>query len=105
MNSETSTNKILRAVLYERLSKEDGDKLTKEEKSESIKNQDLMLRSYAIEHGYEIVGVYNDEDWSGADSSRPQFNEMIKACEAGEIDVVIAKTQSRFARDMELIER
>ena len=38
MNSETSTNKILRAVLYERLSKEDGDKLTKEEKSESIKN-------------------------------------------------------------------
>ena len=105
MNSETSTNKILRAVLYERLSKEDGDKLTKEEKSESIKNQDLMLRSYAMEHGYEIVGVYNDEDWSGADSSRPQFNEMIKACEAGEIDVVIAKTQSRFARDMELIER
>lgn len=105
MNSETSTNKILRAVLYERLSKEDGDKLTKEEKSESIKNQDLMLRSYAIEHGYEIIGVYNDEDWSGADSSRPQFNEMIKACEAGEIDVVIAKTQSRFARDMELIER
>ena len=105
MNSKTSTNKILRAVLYERLSKEDGDKLTKEEKSESIKNQDLMLRSYAIEHGYEIVGVYNDEDWSGADSSRPQFNEMIKACEDGEIDVVIAKTQSRFARDMELIER
>lgn len=105
MNSETSKNKIMRAVLYERLSKEDGDKLTKEEKSESIKNQDLMLRSYANEHGYEIVGIYNDEDWSGADSSRPQFNEMIKACEAGDVDIVIAKTQSRFARDMELIER
>lgn len=105
MNSETSKDKHLRAVLYERLSREDGDKLTKEEKSESIKNQDLMLRNYAIEHGYEVVGVYNDEDWSGADSSRPQFNEMIKACEAGKVDIVIAKTQSRFARDMELIEK
>ena len=105
MNSETSKDKHLRAVLYERLSREDGDKLTKEEKSESIKNQDLMLRNYAIDHGYEVVGVYNDEDWSGADSSRPQFNEMIKACEAGKVDIVIAKTQSRFARDMELIEK
>ncbi len=105
MNSETSKDKYLRAVLYERLSREDGDKLTKEEKSESIKNQDLMLRNYAIDHGYEVVGVYNDEDWSGADSSRPQFNEMIKACEAGKVDIVIAKTQSRFARDMELIEK
>ena len=105
MNSETSKDKHLRAVLYERLSREDGDKLTKEEKSESIKNQDLMLRNYAKDHGYEVVGVYNDEDWSGADSSRPQFNEMIKACEAGKVDIVIAKTQSRFARDMELIEK
>lgn len=105
MNSETSKDKHLKAVLYERLSREDGDKLTKEEKSESIKNQDLMLRNYAIDHGYEVVGVYNDEDWSGADSSRPQFNEMIKACEAGKVDIVIAKTQSRFARDMELIEK
>ncbi len=105
MNSETSKDKHLRAVLYERLSREDGDKLTKEEKSESIKNQDLMLHNYAKDHGYEVVGVYNDEDWSGADSSRPQFNEMIKACEAGKVDIVIAKTQSRFARDMELIEK
>lgn len=105
MNSKASTEEALKAVLYERLSREDGDKLTKEEKSESIKNQDLMLHEYAEEQGYEVVGVYNDEDWSGADSSRPQFNEMIKACEAGEVDVVIAKTQSRFARDMELIEK
>ena len=30
---------------------------------------------------------------------------MIKACEAGKVDIVIAKTQSRFARDMELIEK
>lgn len=39
MNSETSTNKILRAVLYERLSKEDGDKLTKEENQKVLKSR------------------------------------------------------------------
>lgn len=98
-------NEIVRAVLYLRLSNEDEGKLTKEEKSESIKNQEMMLKDYAKEQGYEIVGIYNDEDWSGADSTRPEFNKMIKECESGNVDVVIAKTQARFARDMELIER
>jgi len=98
-------NEIVRAVLYLRLSNEDEGKLTKEEKSESIKNQEMMLKDYANEQGYEIIGIYNDEDWSGADSTRPEFNKMIKECESGNVDVVIAKTQARFARDMELIER
>lgn len=96
---------VLRVVLYLRLSDEDRDKLSKEELSESIKNQEIMLRNYAIENGWKIVGVYNDEDWSGADSTRPHFNEMIKECELGNIDIVLCKTQARFARDMELVEK
>ena len=96
---------VLRVVLYLRLSDEDRDKLSKEELSESIKNQETMLRNYAIENGWEIVGVYNDEDWSGADSTRPHFNEMIKECELGNVDIVLCKTQARFARDMELVEK
>lgn len=96
---------VLRAVLYLRLSDEDRDKLSKEELSESIKNQEIMLRNYAIENDWEIVGVYNDEDWSGADSTRPHFNEMIKECELGNVDIVLCKTQARFARDMELVEK
>ena len=96
---------VLRVVLYLRLSDEDRDKLSKEELSESIKNQEIMLRNYAIENGWEIVGVYNDEDWSGADSTRPHFNEMIKECELGNVDIVLCKTQARFARDMELVEK
>ena len=96
---------VLRAVLYLRLSDEDRDKLSKEELSESIKNQEVMLKNYAIENGWEIVDVYNDEDWSGADSTRPHFNEMIKECELGNVDIVLCKTQARFARDMELVEK
>ena len=96
---------VLRVVLYLRLSDEDRDKLSKEELSESIKNQEIMLRNYAIENGWEIVGVYNDEDWSGADSTRPHFNEMIKECKIGNVDIVLCKTQARFARNMELVEK
>lgn len=96
---------LRRVVLYLRLSKEDLDKLSPEERSESIKNQELMLRKYATEQGWEIVGVYDDEDFSGSDRDRPNFNKMIQECEKGNVDIVLVKTQSRFARDMELVEK
>ena len=31
--------------------------------------------------------------------------KMIEECEKGEVDIVLCKTQSRFSRDMEVIER
>lgn len=96
---------IVRVVLYLRLSDEDRNKLTKEQLSESIKNQERMLREYAENEGWQVVGIYNDEDYSGGDSTRPEFNKMIKECEAGNVDVVLCKSQSRFARDSELIEK
>ena len=92
-------------MLYLRLSDEDRNKLTKEELSESIKNQQILLSDYAKEQNWKIVGVYNDEDWSGSDATRPDFNKMIYECQNGNVDVVLCKTQSRFARDMELVEK
>ena len=67
---------LRRVALYLRLSKEDLEK-NPEESSESIKNQELMLRKYAEENGWEVVGVYEDEDYSGSDRDRPNFNKMI----------------------------
>ncbi len=96
---------IIRVVLYLRLSDEDRNKLTKEQLSESIKNQETMLRKYAEEMGWDVIGVYNDEDWSGSDATRPEFNKMIDECKKGNVDVVLVKTQARFARDMELVEK
>lgn len=95
----------VRVALYLRLSDEDNNKFTKKELSESIKNQENMLKKYSIENNWNIVGIYNDEDYSGADSNRPEFNKMIKECESGNIDIVLCKTQSRFTRDMELVEK
>lgn len=109
MNKQINTKNFIknleRAALYLRLSDEDCDKLTKEQISESIKNQEIMLRNYAKEQNWEIVGVYSDEDYSGSDRDRPNFNKMINECEKGNVDIVFVKSQARFARDIELIDK
>ena len=90
--------------IYVRLSDEDRDKRCITDESESIQNQKSMLINYCIEQDWQIYNIYCDEDYSGADKNRPAFNQMIKDCEAGKVDIVLCKTQSRFSRDMEVIE-
>ena len=92
----------MKAAIYCRLSKEDE---TKTGESESIQNQKSMLLQYAMEKGFELYQIYSDEDYSGIDRNRPAFNEMIRAASEHKFDVVLAKTQSRFTRDMELVEK
>lgn len=94
-----------KAALYCRLSKEDDDKFNIEDESESIINQRLLLTDYALDKGFKIEAVYVDEDFSGMDSERPDFNRMITDAKLGKFNTVICKTQSRFSRDMEIIER
>ena len=93
---------IMKAAIYCRLSKEDEYKIGE---SESIQNQKSMLIQYAIEKGFDIYQIYSDEDYSGIDRNRPAFNLMIQAASEHKFDVVLAKTQSRFTRDMELVEK
>lgn len=93
-----------RAALYCRLSKEDQDKEYRQE-SESIQNQKLMLADYATSKGYSIYNIYVDDDYSGLDRERPEFNKMIKDAKAKKFDLIICKSQSRFTRDMELVEK
>lgn len=92
----------MKAAIYCRLSKEDEYKVGE---SESIQNQKSMLVQYAIERGFDIYQIYSDEDYSGIDRDRPAFNAMIQAASEHRFDLVLAKTQSRFTRDMELVEK
>lgn len=98
----------MKAAIYCRLSKED-EELAREVRagaeSESIQNQRSMLIRYAMEQGYDIYQIYTDEDYSGVDRDRPAFNAMIEAASQRRFDVILAKTQSRFTRDMELVEK
>lgn len=95
----------MKAAIYCRLSKEDEKLSPGEPESESIQNQKAMLLAYAVEHGFEISQIYCDEDYSGMDRSRPAFNALLEAASLHRFDVVLAKTQSRFTRDMELVEK
>jgi site-specific DNA recombinase len=93
----------MKAAIYCRLSREDAEK--QGEESESIQNQKSLLLRYAAEHGWTVYEVYCDEDYSGADRTRPAFNRMLKDAEAKKFQVLLVKTQSRFTRDMELAEK
>lgn len=95
----------MKAAIYCRLSKEDEDAEERGKESESIQNQKSMLVRYAVEKGYDIYNIYSDEDYSGVDRDRPAFNEMIDAARRRKFDIILAKTQSRFTRDMELVEK
>ena len=90
---------------YVRLSDEDRDKKNKTDESESIQNQKQMLIKYCEEKEWELVDIYCDEDYSGAGTYRPDFERLIQDCEKRKIDIVLCKSQSRFSRDMEIIEK
>ena len=67
--------------------------------------------SYAAQVGYytekiqsnplwEFAGVYADEGITGTKAKgRYVFNEMIAACEDGDIDLILTKSITRFARN------
>lgn len=93
------------ADIYVRLSDQDRDKKDKSDESESIQNQKTMLIKYCMDRGWQINGIYCDEDYSGADNQRPAWNEVLKDCEEHKCTIVVCKTQSRFSRDMEMIEK
>jgi DNA invertase Pin-like site-specific DNA recombinase len=96
---------VNRVAVYCRLSDEDRNKTSLLEDSESIQNQKTLLARYVLDQGWALYRIYSDEDYSGLDKDRPEWNRLLKDAEAGKFDIVLCKSQSRFTRDMELVER
>ncbi len=92
------------AAIYCRLSKEDAGR-EEGSNSESIVNQQKLLKDYAQKHDFKIFDYYIDEDRSGLDRKRPEFLRLIEDARLGRFGVVLCKTQSRFTRDMEMVEK
>lgn len=95
----------MKAALYCRLSEEDRDKLHEDDDSNSIQNQKTMLMQYAVEKGWEVYDIYSDDDYAGSDRRRPQFNRLLEDAKDHKFDIVLCKTQSRFTRELELVEK
>ena len=89
-------NKVWRATLYLRLSREDGDK----EESNSIAGQRSLLRDYLKQHpDIQEYAVQIDDGWSGSTFERPSFKKMMEDVKAGKTNCIIVKDLSRFGRN------
>ena len=49
--------------------------------------------------GWKYYGVYADEAITGTKDSREQFQKLLERCRNGEIDLILTKSVSRFARN------
>lgn len=92
--------KVWRVAVYLRLSKEDGDK----PESDSIQNQRSIIDNhikFMQSQGDEVISVdyYSDDGYSGGTFSRPGYERMIRDVEAGLINCVIFKDNSRLGRN------
>lgn len=95
----------MKVAIYCRLSEEDRNKQSKLDDSESIQNQKSMLIRYATEQNWEIYNIYSDDDYTGSNRHRPEFCRLIKDAEEHKFDIILCKTQSRFTRELELVEK
>ena len=84
----------LRVAAYCRVS-------TDENQETSYEAQVAHYTDYITNHdGWELAGIFADEAISGTGTAkREQFLAMIAACENPEIDLVITKSESRWARN------
>lgn len=95
MYLEISNPMDYHAALYIRLSKEDES----EGPSQSVQNQESLLREFVQQHRLSVYDTYVDDGWSGTNFDRPDFQRMIADIEAKKVNMVITKDLSRLGRD------
>ena len=95
MYLEISNPMDYHAALYIRLSKEDES----EGPSQSVQNQESLLREFVQQHRLSVYDTYIDDGWSGTSFDRPAFQRMIADIESKKVNMVITKDLSRLGRD------
>ena len=83
------------AALYIRLSKEDES----EGPSQSVTNQQSLLKAFVQQHRLSVFDTYIDDGFSGTSFDRPAFRRMLEDIEAQKVNMVITKDLSRLGRD------
>ena len=92
---EQKTKQSLRVAAYCRVSTKSNEQYTSYETQVAV-----YTKRIKDEPGWTLAGIYADRGLSGTQADRrPQFLQMVKDCENGEIDVIICKSVSRFSRN------
>ena len=82
--------------IYVRLSQED----MREGESLSIENQKKMLTDYVSQQaGWNLVGIYEDDGYSGTNFDRPGVRLLLDDAKSGKINLILCKDLSRFGRN------
>ena len=90
--------KIYQTAMYLRLSNQNLQ--DDAEESNSIANQETLIRQYLQEHKeLSLKYIFKDDGWSGVSFDRPGFQKMMGKVYDNEIDCIIVKDLSRLGRD------
>lgn len=86
---------VLRAAAYCRVSTDRAEQLS------SLENQTAFFRRYLDQRaGWVLTEVFADEGLSGtATRNRPAFLRLMECARRGEVDLILTKEVSRFARN------
>lgn len=84
-----------RVAAYCRVSTDTDEQATSYE--EQVNHYTERIKSEA---SWELAGIFTDDGISGTNTKKREgFNKMIESCMAGNIDLIITKSISRFARN------
>ena len=74
------------------------------QQEDSLENQTTYFKGFITANPeWEFVGIYSDQGISGYKENRPGFQKMIEDARAGNIDLIVVKSVSRFARNTETV--
>jgi site-specific DNA recombinase len=85
----------MQAAIYTRISRDESDD------RHGVERQEADCRALADRLGWEIVAVFIENDVSASTSSRkprPQYAEMVDAVRAGQVEGIVAYSNSRLTR-------
>ena len=86
--------KRLRVCAYARVSS------GKDAMLHSLSAQVSYYQKYIASHvDWQFCGIYADEAFTGTKDTRAQFQQMLSECRKGNIDLIVTKSISRFARN------
>lgn len=86
--------RLKRVAAYARVSME-SEALINSFSAQVSYYSDLIRRT----PGWRYAGIFADEGISGTSTKRPGFQRTLSECEAGNIDLILTKSISRFARN------
>ena len=91
----------MRVAVYARVSTDNVEQTT------SIELQKKYYEEFVNNHpNWKLVSIFCDDGKSGtSDEHRDGFKDLIAACKAGKVDLIICKSISRFSRNNEILLR